>query len=350
MNEDKEIKKPSFGTFRLLLPLIFGIGYFLYKFLGEFDPGAFEIMHFTYKTLFFLFIALFFMILRDVGYIVRLKILSDDKFTWKQAFRVIMLWEFTSAVTPSAIGGTSIAIIYVNKEGLNLGRSTAVVMATSFLDELYFIIMFPLLLLIVGSSDLFTVGHEAGSLSYSFMWFAFLGYGVKFLFTMVIVYGLFVNPRGLKKLLYNIFSLRLLKKWRHRATLVGSELMATSEVYKGKSISFWIKAVLSSFVSWTSRYWVVNAILVAFFIVDEHFLIFARQLVMWIMMLVSPTPGGSGFAEFVFTEYLGEFIPGNPAMVGSIAVTLALVWRLFSYYPYLLIGAIMLPKWVKDKF
>ena len=98
------------------------------------------------------------MLFRDIGYILRLMILTDGEFTFRKALRVIMLWEFTSAITPSAIGGTSVAILYVNKEGLSVGRSSAVVMATSFLDELYFILMFPLLLFIVKPSTLFSTG------------------------------------------------------------------------------------------------------------------------------------------------------------------------------------------------
>ena len=77
----------------------------------------------------------------------------------------------------------------------------------------------------------------------------------------------------------------------------------------------------------------------------EHFLVFARQLVMWIALLVSPTPGGSGVAEFMFDKFLGEFIP-----IAGLSVALALLWRLVSYYPYLAIGALVVPKWLNDKF
>ena len=124
----------------------------------------------------------------------------------------------------------------------------------------------------------------------------------------------------------------------------GTDLISTSRVFRKKSAAFWLKAFAATFFSWTARYWVVNFLLLAFFAIDGHILIFARQLVMWIMMLVSPTPGGSGFAEFVFSRYLGDFIPLG------FAVVMALVWRLVSYYPYLFIGAIMLPRWLSGKF
>ena len=81
---------------------------------------------------------------RDLGYIIRIRILTDNDLTWMQAFRVIMLWEFTSAITPSTVGGTAVAVVFLNKEGISVGRSTSVVLATSFLDELYFVLMLPL--------------------------------------------------------------------------------------------------------------------------------------------------------------------------------------------------------------
>jgi uncharacterized membrane protein YbhN (UPF0104 family) len=72
---------------------------------------------------------------------------------------------------------------------------------------------------------------------------------------------------------------------------------------------------------------------------------------MWIMQLIAPTPGGSGFAEYIFTRYLGDLIPMNDiAMAGSVAIALAFIWRLVSYYPYLILGALIVPKWISDKF
>lgn len=68
------------------------------------------------------------------------------------------------------------------------------------------------------------------------------------------------------------------------------------------------------------------------------------------MMLVSPTPGGSGFSEYIFIRYLWDFVLVKAALAVSFAVVLALLWRLISYYPYLIIGSIILPWWIKKKF
>jgi hypothetical protein len=111
-----------------------------------------------------------------------------------------------------------------------------------------------------------------------------------------------------------------------------------------------MKAGTATFLSWTSRYWVVNAILMAFFAMGDHFLIFARQLVTWIMMIISPTPGGSGFAELIMSRYIADLIPADPAYVGSFALAMAIIWRIISYYPYLVIGALLIPSWIARKF
>lgn len=334
---------------KIFLPVFFGLGVVAYMLYSEFDIGLFSLVKFTWYSLFWFLLAILTMIIRDFGYMVRLKVLTNGEFSWWQCLRVIMLWEFSSAVTPSAIGGTGVAIFYVTKEGINVGRSAAIVMATSFLDELYFIIMFPLLFILVSGSRLFSIegidaNGEVLSFANEFFYFAVIGYGVKLGVVLIMGYGLFINPRAIKWLLLGIFKIPFLRKWREKVNDAGNDLIYASREFRTRSIFFWLKAFGATFFSWTARYWVVNFLLLAFFMVDDHFLIFARQLVMWIMMLVSPTPGGSGFAEFVFSRYLGEFIP-----VGF-AILMALIWRLVSYYPYLFIGAIIFPKWVSQKF
>lgn len=335
--------KPS----RILFPIIIGlgvVGYLLYK---EFDPKAFSMLEFTWFSLFWIIMAFAMMVLRDIGYMLRLRILTGKDLTWKKIFNIIMLWEFTSAVTPSAVGGTSIAVLFLHKEGISVGKSTAVVLATSFLDELYFILVFPIILIVLGSSDLFIIGKDTinvDTLSFDnrYFYFAVIGYGIKFLFTCLVAYGLFINPNGIKWLIEKVFKLPILRKWQNGAKQTGDDLILASAELKNQSIMFWLKTFLATIISWTSRYWVVNCLLLAFFVVDDHILIFARQLVMWIMMLVMPTPGGSGFAEIVFRDYLGEFV--TPV---TLAISMALLWRIVSYYPYLFIGAIIVPKWLK---
>jgi uncharacterized membrane protein YbhN (UPF0104 family) len=351
-NDQNPLKNLT-GARKVVYPVVIGLGVVVFLLIRDFDPHAFDNVSFSYSMAFFLLLAVLLMMARDLGYMYRIKVLCNNELSWRQAFRIIMLWEFSSAVMPSAVGGTTVAMLFVNREGINLGRSTAVVMATSFLDELYFILMFPLLLITISLPKLFTVGDfvngsEVYTWTNEFLWFAVIGYSLKLIYLVILSYGLFVNPRGLKWLLLIIFKIPFLRKYRYAAHLTGSEIILSSGELKKQTFSFWAKAFGGTFFSWSSRYLVVNALFLAFFAVSDHFLLFARQLVMSNMMLVCPTPGGSGFSEYIFTHYLSDFIPGNVTTVAGIAVVIALLWRLISYYPYLFIGSIILPSWLRN--
>ena len=330
-----------------LIPIFIGLAVVAYMLHREFNPEAFGQVHLTWRAAIWIPVALLLMFGRDLGYTLRLMTLSGGKIKFWKAFRVIMLWEFTSAITPSAVGGTSVAVVYVNQEGLSVGESTAVVMATSFLDELYFVLVFPIVLLLVGHAGLFGIDSAMARELQAFCW---AGYGIKFGWTMLMGYGLFINPQGVKWLISNIFKLPILRRWQNGANRAGDDIVLSSAEFRRKPMSFWLKAFGSTACSWTSRFGVVNALLLAFFAVGDHLVIFGRQLNMWIMMLVSPTPGGSGFAEYVFKQYLSEFIPVEASMLGAVAVAFALLWRLVTYYPYLFIGAVVFPRWVAQKF
>ncbi|MDR0414739.1 MAG: flippase-like domain-containing protein [Prevotellaceae bacterium] len=290
----------------------------------------------------FLLLALMLMAGRDAGYMLRLRLLSDRELSWRQSLRVIMLWEFTSAITPSAVGGTSVAVVYVNKEGMSVGRSSAIVMATSLLDEIYFVLMLPLLLLLVPFHQLFAVNSAIAT---GLLTFTLAGYFIKLVWVLLLLYGLFVNPGSLRWLIVKVFSLPLLRRWKAGAVKAGDDVVVSASELKHRPALFWLKSFAATFLSWTSRYWVVNVLFMAFFAVHDHLLIFARQLIMWVMMLVTPTPGGSGFAEFVFKQFLGDLIP-----VAGLTVIVALLWRFVTYYIYLFAGAIVVPGWIKNKF
>lgn len=331
-------------------PIIIGlavVGYLLYR---DFNPRVFDMVNFTWSTALWIFAAFILIAGRDVGYIIRIRILSDGQLGWKQAFRVIMLWEFTSAVTPSAVGGTSVAIIFVHKEGIGVGRSSAIVMLTSFLDEIYFILMFPLMLVLIGKERLFDISSTGGAVAQELIWIALIGYSLKLIYTIILSYGIFFNPRGLKWLLLKIFKVRFLRRWYRSVNNIGTDIINSSKDIKSRNWKFWAKTFGATFISWSSRYFVANLLILALFGMSDQLLLFARQLVMWIMMLVMPTPGGSGFAEYIFTVFLGDLMPVPADLTVAAATLTAVIWRFITYYPYLIAGMIIFPRWVKRHF
>jgi hypothetical protein len=337
---------------KIILPVLLGlavVGWFIFN---EINTEVLSKLILTWKSALWILVAWLCMIGRDLGYIIRIRILTDNEFTWRQAFRVIMLWEFTSSVTPSTIGGTAIAVVFIHKEGMSVGRSTAIVLATSFLDELYFVIMLPIILLIVGKAALFTTSLQGTGLSFlnELVLFTFIGYSIILLWVLLVGYGLFFNPEGIRKLIVGLFRAPFLRRWHYAAVKAGDDIVESSHELRKRNFSFWLKALTATFLSWTSRYWVANAVLVAFFVINDHFLIFARQLVTWIMMIISPSPGGSGLAELILSRYISDQIPADALIAGSIALAIAIIWRIISYYPYLIIGVFIVPGWIERNF
>jgi uncharacterized protein (TIRG00374 family) len=337
---------------KIVIPILFGLAVVAWFIVREIDTEILSQLNFTWRSVFWLFAAWCCMIGRDLGYMIRLRILSKNDLNWRQAFRVIMLWEFTSAISPSTVGGTALAVVFIHKEKISVGRSTSIVLATSFLDELYFVIMFPVILFIVGGEALFITSLQGTGIALldNLVFIAITGYAIILAWVVLVGYGLFIDPLKIKQTIIWFFRLPLLRRWKESAEKAGDDIVQSSYELKGQKYTFWIKAFTATFLSWTSRYWVANAILVAFFTVNEHFLIFARQLVTWIMMIISPTPGGSGFAEIILGRYISDTIPADAASVGSLALAIAIIWRIISYYPYLIIGASIVPGWIQKHF
>jgi len=303
---------------------------------------AFATVNWTWFSTFCIFMALLMMVVRDAMYMWRIRILTDNYLSWKQSFNVIMIWEFASAMTPGVVGGAAVAMFILNREKINMGKATSLVMITALLDELFYIIAVPVILLIVGTSQLFPVDFTKNLFGTEFhiQGLFWLGFIIITCITLLLFVGVFVSPEFFKKLLLLFCKLPFLKRLKQKAEKTGDEIIITSKELKGKARSFWLKAFLATILSWTGRFLVINFIIMAFSPWADQFTIFARQLSMWVILIISPTPGGSGIAEFVFSGFLEEFIAFG--LIGILAV----LWRLISYYPYLFIGAVILPGWL----
>jgi uncharacterized protein (TIRG00374 family) len=338
--------KELFTAKKIAIPIIIGLGVAFYMLWSNTDWNEFEKVHWGWQFFFWMFIALLMMAIRDLAYMYRIRIITDKQISWRNSFDVIMLWEFASAITPSIVGGTGVALYILNKEGLSVGKSTAMVMITAFFDELFYILTVPIVILFIGTQALFPVELEKEILgiTLSAKGIFVLGYCFTFLLTLIIIFGVFINPKAVKVVLLKVFRIPVLRRWHSKIEQVGDDVIQTSKELKGKSFWFWFKAFATTMFSWTARFWVVNFLILAFTPVGDHLLIYGRQLVMWVIMLISPTPGGAGIAEFAFEGFLADFTP-----IG-LAGLLAVLWRLLSYYPYLFMGVIVLPKWLKKVY
>ena len=129
----RQLLSPS----KIFIPIGLGLlvaGWLLYT---EFDLESFVQVEWGLNTVFWIFMSLVMVATRDFGYMYRIRHLTDKAISWRNSFDVIMLWEFSSAISPSVVGGSGVAVFIVNKEGVKLGKSTAVVMVTGVLGRAF---------------------------------------------------------------------------------------------------------------------------------------------------------------------------------------------------------------------
>lgn len=300
-------------------------------------------IHWSTQTVFWLLLAIAAMIVRDLAYVWRIRILTKRELSFKSSLNVILLWEYASALAPGVVSGASVAMFLLNKEKINLGKSTAIVLITALFDNLFYVLFIPILLFFFTSSALFPASIASSTTATSLFWSGYSIFSILCLFLFLSVFGF---PSLLKTVLTTLTKWYFLKRLQARASKFGEDIRQTAITMKQEPISFWLKTFLATILSWSARFLVINFVVQAFITLNfmQQSLLFIKQFVVWMFLRVSPTPGGSGVAEWAFGELLADFST-QFVLLGAMAV----LWRFISYYPYLIIGSIILPRWLKRK-
>ncbi|MDW7691927.1 lysylphosphatidylglycerol synthase transmembrane domain-containing protein [Flammeovirgaceae bacterium SG7u.111] len=348
--DDKSSKiLKSISPNKIIIPVMIGVGAAIFMFMTSDELSIEEILqYFGNADLKWIVLAILVLLARDFGYIYRIRHLTDKQLNWWASAFVIVLWEFASAVTPSVVGGTAVVVFIINKEGIPFGKSLAYVMLTAVLDNMFFVISSVVVFMLLPNNIIFPqLGEMVDAGATSLVVVYLLSSGLIAFYTLVMSYGLFIKPRAFKWILIRITGLRWLKKWRKNAIQIGDDVITASEVLREKQWKYWSKAIVSTIFIWSARYLMLNCLIAAFTNINpyDHFVIFGRQIIMWIVMLISPTPGSTGTAEYFFGLFFKEFFE-----VAAFSLAVALFWRLFTYYAYLGIGVIVLPQWLKRVF
>lgn len=341
------IDKKTFSLWKVLLPVVIGLGVVVYMFLSDAKKEnlvqVLSDIDFTPRTWFCIALAFLFMFGRDFGLSWRFRALTDKDLSWGRTFKVDFLCEFTSCVTPSAVGGSSLGMVFLNTQGIEFGRATTLMMTTLFLDELFFVVSCPLVVMLTPAHEIFA--SDGTTFSHGIQLTFWLVYAVLFVWTLILFTGIIWRPQWVVNVIGRLFRLRWLRKWQSSAMSLGNNMLATSKELRKKRFGFWLEVFGGTALSWISRYLVVNALFLGFLPQADHWqwVILARQFVIWVVLMVSPTPGGSGLSEWLFSEYYGDLVPTM-----GLALVLAVFWRVISYYVYLIIGAIIVPGWLKS--
>lgn len=331
----------SLSLSKIILPVVIGIAVILFMVFRQFDIEEFKLIKWNGRLWYFLGLAVLIYICRHLFYALRLKILSDHEFSFRHSIELVFIWEFASAISPTSIGGSAVAVFFLSQEKISAAKAVSIVLYTVIIDTFFFLFSLVFLLTIFGPQ---IIRPELTSL--------FSGYGITFvtvwLFMLfyggVLLVGLF-RPRVIKWVLLGMAKLPFIRRFKKSLYQIGQDVVTTSSELRTKPLGFHIQAILLTIGAWVTRFITVNFIIMALVEVDwtfmEQFLIYARSETMYVITQFSPTPGGSGVIELMFSGFFKDFISSGVGSVG------ALLWRLITYYPYLIIGAIIIPNWIR---
>lgn len=327
---------------KTLLPVALGAAVVAWLISREFSVEQWLAIPWTLHTFGAIALAALCIAGREWGMMWRFRVLTDRALSWRRTLRVTMQCEFTSAITPTTAGGSTLSMIFLKRQGIPLGRATIITMILLMLDELFLVIACPIIFLVFPGNLIF--GFDPGAFSTGVRLAFWIVYGGVCAVTLILFLGAFVIPHRIARGLIRLFSLRPLRRWRSDVADMGQTMIEAGADLRHRTCSWWAEAMGATAFSWISRYLVVNALFWAFVSAAPQGIVFARQFVVWTLLTVSPTPGGSGLSEWLFTNYYGDIIAD-----ASMVIVIAILWRILTYYIYLIIGIIRLPSWFRKK-
>ena len=330
---------------RMILPVALGLAAVGYLFYSQFDVQQFRNIQWSGRAFAWMALALGLLALRHCSYTFRLQTLTGGAFSWRKCLNLMVLWEFSAALTPTNKGGPFVMLFVLTREKLAAGRTAAAVFYAIVCDAGFFVLSLPILLSLYGPAML-----SPGASTFSEVWVTssvfFSTYAFMCSYWCVLMVFLFVKPVYAKNVLSWLARRAWLQKYAPKLNRLGTEFTLAAHEMRQQPWTYHLRVVLGTLGAWTFKFLMINCLLIA--IVPNTPLdgatqafVYARMVAMFIIMAAAPTPGGAGVAELLFAALIVDFVP-EP----GIAMVIALLWRSMAYYGYLLLGALVVPGWV----
>ncbi|MDZ4701416.1 MAG: lysylphosphatidylglycerol synthase transmembrane domain-containing protein [Rhodothermales bacterium] len=298
-----------------------------------FDAGSFRQMLSTLRPT-FLVAAIATVVLRVAFGAWRFQHTARGSLTFMQSLRGQLSWDFFSNVTPSALGGGPFAAVYMARDSQNkVGETTALVLYTMLLDQLWSALMIPLILF---STLYFAVIPESvGSVGA----LAFVGYFLTMMtWVSLFGYATLFRPELLQRISDRIFRLRFLQRFRPVVAREMEQMGGFARILRSQPASFFGASFVLTAGTWLPRYLLPVFIVLSVFPDLDSFLFFIRGITMMVSAMIIPTPGGAGGIEGLYALFMGPLMPK-----ALVAPTLFL-WRFLGYYIFLGLGAFIFKK------
>ena len=254
---------------------------------------------------------------------------------------IVISSTFVSGITPSCAGGDLLRMHLLNKNGIPLGRATAIVVGERLLDALFIFSCLPFALYILGDM----------LLNYKFDAAFLIANSLVFTILIFFIYGIW-KPEKVKHIIHRIagklapfFGKRTDNALSHFMDQIDGEI---DHFHDSVRIFFseGRKGVLWGMV-YTLLFWIVDFSLLVFILMGlsqkpSILIVFAAQVLLTVILLVPATPGASGVAELGAASIFLIFVSS------SVLGITVLAWRALTYHMNMLLGGIMSLKILRD--
>ena len=332
--EPLALERPEISVWNFIWPLGLGLGALLIigyytsnkgafvKFISEVDPlimsGA---------------VAMLFVRVIMGGW--RISFVSRHALGFKAGIRSQLAWDFASNISPSFVGGAPLTAYYIARESrlppnkpIAIGDVSAVMTYVMLLDQVWFALSVPVLLIATFSMDV--IPPSVGLLG---TWTIVTYFVLLMAYTGLFAYATLYKPEVLSKVAGKLFRLPLLRRYQEKvvAEMKGFELRAA--VLRRQKSDFFLRGFLLTTGTWIARFGLVVFIIWSFVPDVDLVLLSMRSIAMAVSSLIMPTPGGAGGLEGLYALFFRDLMPDTSLLAPSL-----LTWRILGYYIFLVFG------------
>lgn len=310
--------------------LLIGIGLLLHAvFLTlTIDPASLKLL-FKIKWYYLLLITLLAMC-PWFGHAIRIMMWSrflDFPVNFKSAFAIVMSNDIGAAITPTAVGGGPVKVGMLVNKGMPAPKATFMALLSATEDLIFYGtgIIFTLLYMhdLIEQFGNYLIRHSS------------LLYSLALVIIAMIIFKKQISA-GIRKII-----LKLPYNWQEKLNRLNNSLSHyfsdigytyLSVIKTGK----WrlLASMLILFFQWFSKFTILAIILASLDIPFTWFDMYIKQWIVWMSMLIVPTPGASGGAEAAFLLLF------NDNLEGDLTNLIVSTWRFFSYYFILILSVI----------
>lgn len=258
----------------------------------------------------------------------------DTEISYSRSLKITIVGEYYSAITPFSSGGQPMQMAYYKRYNVSLAKSSAILAIRMIGYTSALCLVFIITMALRGS--FIYDNHQV------IFWMTLLGFFIN-AFIVAFIICILVNKRLIERIGHAVINLITKFKWfkKKRDKMQASFNKGVKEfsdagVYLRENKLRCVITILYSLLSVMFLYSVTYCIYRSMGLNKESYItLFTMQTFLYLAVAFVPTPGALGASEGGFYLFFAGIFPQSSLYLAM------LLWRLFTYYSNLIVGAVV---------